>query len=174
VRARRSYRRPIVFECIRRYRRFVALLFALSVVMSSNAADDGYALLVARVASAKYLGDASSVDEESWHFVMIDRYNVKLRDIRVVEGDYEPGASLELELLDYTSPSSRGRFTRAPEIYVVLKLDPAGKPTVEDWGPVVRIVCLHDNDLELYGLGESFDSDYEQTYAGGASCAELE
>jgi hypothetical protein len=144
-------------------------------VASVSAANRGYTLLVARVASAKYVGDASSVDDASWHPVFVDRCSVRVRDVRVVEGDYAPGASMKFELLDYAQPGRHARqFRRTSEIYLAVRLDPGGKPIVEDWRPVVRIACLYDTDLERYGLGESFTSDYQRAFGGASTCAQLE
>jgi hypothetical protein len=156
--------------------RILFLWLCVSVAIPASAQTESsseHVLLVATVSAARYTGDESYLIEESGHPVFIDRFSATLRNLRVVEGTYDPPTSLKVDLrVGGLRATGRKRFPSVSEIYVVLKLGADG-PVVATWGEIVRVVCLDENELEEYGLGETFSSDYQRTFGGGADCTHL-
>jgi hypothetical protein len=156
--------------------RILFLWLCVSIAIPASAQTDSrseHVLLVATVSAARYTGDESYLQEESGHPVFIDRFSATLRNLRVVEGTYEPPTALKVDLrVGGLRPGGRKRFPRVSEIYIVLKLG-SDRPVVATWGEIVRLVCFNENALEEYGLGETFYSDYRRNFGGGGDCTQL-
>jgi hypothetical protein len=138
-----------------------AALAVVSVPVGGQGAEVSYALVVGEVGRARFLKDTSRLVEDNMFRSSL--YRVKLRSLKVVEGDYQVRGPLTADL------GALNGFSRGSRLALVLELRDGALAKVVHYEWVVDIVCLPGQLPERFGFGSRF-SEYEQNFSGGAAC----
>jgi len=142
-----------------------ATLVVVSVPAAGQDAGVSYALVVGEVGRVKFLRDASRLVEDNVFRASL--FRVKLRSLRVIEGDYQVRGPLTADL------GSPNGFTRGTRLAVILELRDGAMAKVVHFEWVVDIVCLPRQLPERFGFDSQF-RDYEQNFSGGEPCTAVE